>query len=247
MTRKALGSLILVAGLFACDDDKKGDEASKPPPPPEQGGVLGAARFRYKCLLPSDAQCDFDKELGTGAGGSSSSLPDLAKGSRFALEFELNAGAPAGAPPVITALHPTYATVEPDGITLVRPGKTTIGLNRGGDVVDMLDITVVDPNGIKIFSADPQGNYKDVSLTGNSVKVTVQFKFRFRAAPAKDTTELAGSFPCKWTTSDAEIANITTPADDNIIEVLTGTKQGTATIKVELGTMTKEIPITVGG
>jgi len=86
-----------------------------------------------------------------------------------------------------------------------------------------------------------------VSFSGSSVKATVQFKFRFRAAAAKDTTELAGSFPCKWTTSDPEIANITTAPEDNIIEVLTGSKQGTATIKVELGTMTKEIPIAVGG
>ncbi|MBX3228243.1 MAG: hypothetical protein KIT84_26540 [Labilithrix sp.] len=247
MTRKTLGCLILAAGIVACDDDKKGDEASKVPPPPEQGGVLGAARFRYKCLLPSDAQCDFDKELGTGAGGSSSSLPTLATGSRFGLEIELNASAGEGDAPALTALHPTFATVEADGVTLVRPGKTTIGLSRGADIVDMLDVEVKDPTGIKLFSGDPQGQFTDVKVGVGSVKATVQFTFRFRAALADGDQVLAGSVPCKWTTSDAEIANITTEPEDNIVTVVTGTKQGTATIKVELGTFSTEIPLTVGG
>lgn len=239
---------LLVASLVACDDDTTGDKSSgsQAPEPSKEGGLFGNAVFTYKCLSPSDAQCDNDA-LGTGAGGSTSRLPQIAEGSTFALTPQLTALAPPGDPPVITALHPTFATVNGEAITAVKEGYTTLGFNRGAEVVDLLNVEIVKPDGMHLASADPTSDFKDLSVSGGGVKATATFTFRFRALPGKGSAPLAGSFPCLWTTSDKDIANITTDATDNIVTIVTGTKQGTATIHVTLGPYASDIPLTVGG
>jgi hypothetical protein len=233
--------------VTGCSDDKAGDaKAETPPPPPVESGELGAARFRYRCTAPSDAQCDFDKELGTGVGGKSYELPLLALGSTFALDLEsVN---PPDPPPEIRPLHPTYAERTPDG--LLRPlkkGKTSIGVRRGDEIVDFVNVRIAEIAGLKLFSGDPQGKLEDVDVGKGSVTVKQSFTFRFRVAPIDSEAKLlAGSLPCKWTTSNEAVIKITTPADDNIVTVVSGAA-GQSTLTVELGERKVEIPITIGG
>lgn len=241
-------AFLLVASLVACDDDKTGDKSSNntPPEPSKEGGLFGNAVFTYKCLSLSDAQCDND-ELGAGAGGSTSRLPQIAEGSTFALTSELTASAPPGDPPILTALHPAFATVDGEVITAVKEGYTTLGFSRGNDIVDLLNVEIVKPDGMHLASKDPTSEFKDISLSSGGVKATATFTFRFRALPGKGNAPLAGSFPCLWTTSDKDVADITSDPTDNIVTIVTGTKQGTATIHVTLGPYANDIPITVGG
>jgi hypothetical protein len=112
---------------------------------------------------------------------------------------------------------------------------------------DVLDIDVVDPI-LKVDSAQPQGEFTDIKVSGGKVTAKGTFTFRFRVTPAAadGKTILAGSFPCMWTTSDKDIANITTDPTDNIVTIVSGPKQGTATIHVTLGPMATDIPITLG-
>lgn len=240
--------LLAAAALVACDDDSGGDGSSttKPPEPSKQGGLFGNAEFTYRCLLPSDAQCDND-QLGTGAGGSTSQLPKIAEGSTFSLTPTLTAQAPAGDAPAISVLHPTFAKIEGETITALKEGYTTLGFTRAGgsDIVDLLNVQIVKPQGMLIASADPTGEFKDVKVGVGSVEVTSTFTFRFRASPGFDNQPLAGSLPCMWTTSDKDIANITTDATDNIVTIVTGTKKGIATIHVTLGPYTNDIPLEI--
>jgi hypothetical protein len=245
----ALGLISLAVSAtttFACDDSGNKDEAAKAPPPPTTGGELGQAEFTYKCLLISDPSCDNDA-LGTGAGGGEGHFPKIATGSRFGATWVTIDGKPTNPPLVLTTLHPGFATVDQDGnVTAVKAGESSIGLLIGPQMYDVLDINVVDPI-LKVDSAQPQGEFTDIKVSGGKVVAKGTFTFRFRVAPsAVDGTILAGSFPCMWTTSDKDIANITTDPTDNIVTIVSGPKQGTATIHVTLGPMVTDIPITLG-
>lgn len=259
--KRVLFGLVLVAagGAWACSSDDNGKAASPtPPPPPQQGGELGIAEFKYKCLLSSDPQCDFDSELGTGSGsGSSDQLPDIAMNTTFGLDLSYIQDAGAGAPPALTALHPDFLTVGADGsIMPIKPGKSTLGLNRGGQVVDLVDINAVDAT-LKLFAADPKGNFTSVQVSSDgTVKATGTFTFRFRAALVDKTRVaeaappvLAGSLPCKWTiVGDPAIANFPANTDvtDNIITVVTGQKNGEITLHLDYGTFQADTKISVG-
>jgi len=249
MTRNILrlGLLVGACWLAGCDDDKSGDaKEESAPPPPVESGELRAARFKYRCTGPSDAQCDFDKELGTGIGGSAYTLPVIATGSVFGLDLETID--PAAPPSEIRPLHPTYAERTPEGLLKgLKKGKTSIGLRRGDEIVDFVNVRIADVAGLKLFSADPQGQYEDVDIGKGSVSVKQSFTFRFRVAPIDGEAKLlAGTLPCKWTTSNEAVIKITTPADDNIVTVVSGTA-GQSTLTVELGDKKIEIPITIGG
>lgn len=261
MKRVLIGLVLVVAGgVWACDDnsDKKASSPT-PPPPPQQGGELGIAEFKYKCLLPSDPQCDFDQELGTGSGsGGDEELPDIAVGTSFGLDLSYIQDAGAGAPPVLTALHPDFLTVGGDGAVMpIKPGKSTLGLNRGGQQIDLVDINAVDAT-LKLFAADPKGDFTSVQVGSDGrVKATGTFTFRFRAAMVDKTRVaetnppvLAGSLPCKWTiVGDTAIASFppNTDVTDNIITVVTGQKSGEVTLHLDYGTFQADTKISVGG
>lgn len=233
-------ALALLAG--GCDADK---------PAPEQPvvvlpGGLDRAQFVYTCAGPADAQCDVDADLAPIR--AESPFPPLAVGGRF----ELAARTKDLKPLDLDVASGAFLGLDADEKTLtaLQPGLVSVVASRDGVPYDFADVELVDPAGLKILQATPQGSFKDASidLENGSVSATanVEFTFKFRAVVTDaEGSILAGDFPCVWSSSDPAVAAITTDPEENIVTVVSGAA-GSAVITVDYGDFTGLVTIEVG-
>lgn len=232
------GLLLLGSLCVGCD----------PKSAPVRGGQLGNASFSYICGPETDPQCNPDSDLA--APGEVSAFPKIALGGKFAMSAEATSG-PTGAY-TLDASRPFFEFFDEGDRHLIRPKKTGIAsilAIKGEEALDLTWVEVVKADHIKFVQGTPQGTFKDGSITlgktGVTATATVTVTFKFRAVAAdKDDKILAGAFDCKWTTSDAAIANITAGANANIVTVVSG-KAGTATLHATLGDLAGDIALTV--
>lgn len=229
--------------IVACDD-----ETEPEPQQPDvvlQGG-LGRATFTYGCSGPSDPQCDLDADLAPLR--EASPFPLLAVGSKFQLTAE---GTGYGAL-TLDSGSSGFLAVDADGVTVTasRAGIVAVVAAKDGTPVDFANIELVEPAGLKILQATPQGSFTGVDIDfGNgevSATADVEITFKFRAIVTDDDdTLLAGALPCTWTTSDPDVARITSDPADNIVTVVSG-QSGTAVISVTYGDFTGQVTVEVG-
>lgn len=233
-------------GLLVAACDESSDTEPDEQPPVVLYGGLGRATFEYACVALGDPQCDLDADLAPLR--EQSPFPFLAVGSRFQLATE---GTEYG-PLVLDSASSDFLLVEDDGITMqaLRAGAASVVATKGGVPVDFGNIQLVDPAGLKILAATPQGSFEGVEVDfGNgqvSAEVNAQFTFKFRALVTDADGEiLAGALPCLWETSDSDVATITSDPADNVVVIVSGAA-GTATVSVAYGDFTGEITIDVG-
>jgi hypothetical protein len=233
-------ALSLAITAVGCED-KGGSAAAR-------GGQLGAATFTYVCGKGEDPQCNTDSELAQP--GEFSTFPRIAVGAAFGL-----------------GIKPKERQFDNDSLKLdfsetlfevdeaktnfkgKSPGVMSILANYNSETLDLTWLEVVKADHIKLIQGTPDGKFKDGSIKigpdGVAGQANVQFTFKFRAVAAdKDDKLLAGALPCMWTTSDAAIANITSPPTANIVTVVSG-NPGTATVHVTLGDMQGDITLKV--
>ena len=239
LARVALAAVLLVA----CDDKKTNTG------PPTKVGEIGAALYTYGCAGDSDAQCDVDAELAPKA--MNTQFPRVASGSRLSItaarKVEAGAGAMLSVAPVGVALFDVDAQTKV--LSAKRAGWGSLLAMDNATVVDLTAISIGDPKTLKLLQATPDGKFLGGSVTigpgGVSATANVQYTFRFRALPLDDRGQiLAGALPCAWTTSDANVAKLTSNPADNIAVVVSGAA-GTATVKVTLGPLSGEVAIKV--
>ncbi len=240
---RTLGRVVGIGFLLCagCDDA----------PDPEQPeivllGSLGRASFTYACAGPGDAQCDVDADLAPIR--EEAVFPLLAVGSRF----ELTAEGDGYGPLDLDSASAEFLEVDEDGATMTakRAGLVSVIGSFKGTPVDFADVELVEPADLKILQATPEGSFEGVEIdigSGEvSAEVDVEFTFKFRAIVTDvDDTILAGDFPCSWSSSNPDVATITTDPEENIVTVVSG-EAGTAIITVEYGDFTGTVEIEVG-
>ncbi len=222
--------------LEGCADNKGSTPDAQPPP--QQKGDLGNATFTYQCGPDSDPQCNADSELAPI--GKGSQFPTLALGSTFLLQAQRAGEAGTGAL-TVTPVSTGFLDADASGKLMIakRAGVVTVLATSGTDTIDLTTVVVTAPDHVKLLQGSPTNSFKNGSVVvgpgGVTAQANVQVTFKFRAfAVDKSDGVLAGALPCNWTTSDATIANITTPANANIVSVVSG-KAGTATITNTIG------------
>jgi hypothetical protein len=224
-----------------------GCEEGEPPsqPPVELFGSLGRVTFTYDCVGPGDAQCDVDADLAPLR--EESLFPRLGVGSRF----ELTGVSEEFGPIEIDSASPEVLSVEEDGTLLGRaPGLLSVVALHQGVPLDFADVELVEPAGLKLLQATPEGSFEGVDLDIGNGEVTADidatFTFKFRAIVVDASGSLlAGDYPCTWTSSDPAVAEITTDPAENVVTVVSG-QAGSAVVTVEYGEFTATIGIEVG-
>ena len=217
--------------------------------PPVKVGEIGSATFVYGCGPDSDVQCNMDAELAPKA--MNTVFPQVAVGSKFAITTVTNVEAGTGAPLGVGTAGTVMVDVDPMSKLLLgkKEGYGALLALSGTTVVDITSIHLAVPTKLEILQGTPDGKFLGGSVSigpgGVSATSSVVYTFRFRAIPKDDSGGiLAGALPCNWTTSDANVAKITTPPQQNIVTVVSGTA-GTANIDVTLGPLKGQIVIKV--
>jgi hypothetical protein len=235
-----LGGGLAAAALFGCDEIEGPQQ-----PPVELLGSLGRVTFTYACAGPGDAQCDVDADLAPLR--SESPFPRLGVGSRFELT---GVSTDFGAIEVDTASS-AVLSVEEDGALRAREaGLVSVVALHEGVPLDFADVELVEPAGLEILQATPQGSFEGVDLDISNGELTADvdatFTFKFRAIVVDASGALlAGDYPCSWTSSDESVAEITSDPIDNIVTVVSG-QAGSAVVTVEYAGFTATIGIEVG-
>lgn len=239
MRSRAFPFALVIAMLAAGCDDKTASTPDAQPPPQQQGDI-GNATFTYQCGPDSDPQCNVDSELAPIA--KDSQFPVIAAGSTFLLQAQRARDAGTG-PLDVVPVSTSFIDKDTTGklMTAKRAGVTTVLAKNGADTVDLTTVVLTAPDHVKLLQGSPTGSFQNGSVVigpnGVTAQANVQYTFKFRAfAVDKSDGVLAGALPCQWTTSDATIANITTPPQQNIVTVVSG-KAGTATITNTIGTL----------
>jgi hypothetical protein len=237
----ACGSWLVFAGCDATSETEPIEQ-----PPVVLVGGLGRATFEYACVDLGDPQCDLDADLAPLR--EQSPFPFLAVGSRFQLAAEGEGYGPL----VLDSASSDFLLVEEDGVTMqaLREGAASVVAAKDGVPVDFGTVELVEPAGLKILAATPQGSFEGVEVDfGNgevSAEVDAQFTFKFRAIVVDGEGEiLAGALPCLWETSDSDVATITSDPADNVVVIVSG-EAGSATVSVTYGELTGSITIDVG-
>lgn len=218
--------LLAISALLGCEDD----------PANQLAGELGEGTFTYLCLEDSDAQCDLGEET------SDLALANIALAGRFGINYSDES---------IDYLQPaTMDRLDYDDTDEVWVAAQTgwVGViaidNTMAD--DFAHFRVVEPTGLRISQREASGQFTG-SFGGVSITVSAQSPITLRVAPVDDQDAvLAGALSCSWTSSDPATARVAGDATDNVI-LVEPLQNGSATLSVQLGELTAQTTIEVGG
>jgi len=220
--RKWLVAGVLVLGGCASTCDGQA--------PPSTIGELGNGRFSYICGGVSDPVCEFD---------NSSDFPDcIALGGSFALEYMLLDTAVLGtdSSPVlyIESVNQSFFRGD-DNFEALRTGEAAFVVREDEQVVDLLHMTIVEPDSMDIFARDP-------ATPTDSVQLAVGETEEFRVFPRSfGCASLGGAVPIVAESSDEAIATI---SEGDILRIQ-GQGIGTAVVRVRLGELEEAITVEV--
>ena len=225
-----LVGLGLGAGLCGCE----------PPAENLQQGELGNGTFEYLCEAPSDAQCD------EGEQHSAAAFASLVRGGVFGMGFLDKNGNDANASMEAAGQDRVTYDAALDRWTAEKAGIVALVAFVNGSAADFIHATVVEPTGVLISQQDVSGHFTG-SFGGVTIDVTLQSDFILRVAPADaQQNVLAGGLGCQWTSDNEAVARITSDSTDNVITVHP-VAAGSATLQVQLGSVSGQTTITVGG
>jgi hypothetical protein len=213
----------------------------EPAPENLKSGELGNGTFEYLCKATTDAQCDEGETV------SQAAFDAIARAGVFGLSFldeygnatsdEIEA---AGDGRITYDDQTQRWTAEKAGLVAL------IAFEQNGGVEDFVHATVVEPSGVVISEKDLSGHFTG-SFGGATIDVSIQSDFILRVAPADALQNvLAGGLPCQWTSDNPAVAAISSDATDNVITVHP-VAAGSATLHVQLGSVSGQTTLTVGG
>jgi hypothetical protein len=222
-------SVALAAALAGC----------LPVDKPGVDGQLGSTAFFYVCSEASDPACD-DQPAMT----PFEKLPLVAVGATFDIRLDATdetASSPTSFLDEVSA-GPGYSRFRAK-----KPGYAVI-LSQGAtsNATDFTHIKIAAPAGLAAeHDGDGLGKYQKLDPTAGLTRAVGKEQLRAFSITA-DGTELAGSLPTQWKTSDAKIVALDTdPTDDQItIEALA---PGKATLSVVVDQKQISFDVTVTG
>ena len=245
MRRIQRGICIVMAplALAACEESGGGG-------PPTQEGELGNGTFTYDCHVESDAQCD-DSSVVAPVDETLKSLPSVAVGATFQVNYSSKGSTPYTTSPVPEFIVEESEDPDGDGVSIgfyraVRPGIGVLLGQSSAGPEDLVHVRLEEVADVVVTRIDAGGNFGFDGAGVIDVNVKLEETY-FRAVPVTaDKRLLSGGLPCMWTSSDAEVVAIDSEPTDNVVHVQMK-KEGTATLRVDLGGISKEVTLTVGG
>ncbi|MEM7155864.1 MAG: Ig-like domain-containing protein [Myxococcota bacterium] len=217
--RRAVGALIALVGLAACDFADPG-----------RTGELDRGRFYYSCEnTHDDGFCD--------RGDLSREFPTaVAVGSSFRLDYEPNDGT-VHFDIISGCLDCLQRT---DGRwTMTTEGRAPLLVeNSSGEIYDLLHIEAKPATDLVV-------RVDDETWPGDTLVLIAGTLHDFGATPeAADGTELGGSLEYEWTIADTSIIEAWSSENRNDIE-LQALAAGETTVTVRSGDLSFEIPVEV--
>ena len=220
-TRRRRVALAVLA-LASCTSSATGAKAT---------GELGNGTFDYFCTGASDPVCE--------GGAPATDFPDcLLLGGRFEMGYTAYD---------LDELHGwgyEFVYVKPasesffgglDGLTALRLGTSAFVAYADDNVIDILHVTTVAPDGIILKGAESTDPVDLVEVeVGSAVSIQA-----FGSSTA--CAQVGGAVPVTVESSDSAVARAGT--DDGV--QISGEAEGTATITVHLGELSREVQVVV--
>ncbi|MEM9462806.1 MAG: hypothetical protein AAGF11_52180 [Myxococcota bacterium] len=196
-------------------------------------GELGNGRFLYQCTSDSDPVCEFSDP--------GPEFPEcIALGGQFDLEYELldpdALDSDLALDPVIYVESISQDFFRgTDDFEAVRTGEAAFVIRESEHVLDLIHLTILEPDDFDIFTRDPAEPTQAVTISVGDTQ-------SFRVFPRHSACDqLGGGIPITANSSDTAIAS--TSGGDVLRIVAQG--EGTATVRVQLGALEKMITVTV--
>lgn len=211
--------------------------------PPGNNGELNNGIFSYSCDSDSDPACD-DAEPGVLA-----TMPGkIAVGGRFTLKytpspFGDDTGGSAIVEPASKSLLIQTETFA-SSFKGVKPGLCAVLARRGDVVTDFIHVRIEAIDHLQVDSSSPTaGEEQGVE----SIELSAGEVMALRAYPVDEADVLlAGALSATWSSSDVEVVAFETLESDNAV-TLQAMGAGTATLRVDVEDISKEISVTVAG
>jgi len=187
-------------------------------------GELGQGYFEYQCIDASDPTCgglDFSPDIPT----------LIAQSARARVAYDPTSDSTTFE---VTPAAPLLASVQDGAIVFHEPGEIALLARRGGKVADFVHvrISVID----------------HLSVTGGEeLSLSEGQEAQIRVTPVGPTEQaLAGALAYSWVSKDPQIADVI-PVIASDKATIEGKAPGSTTITVSVGSVSKDITVSVGG
>ncbi|XXT23449.1 hypothetical protein WME94_18095 [Sorangium sp. So ce429] len=200
----------------------------------DKNGRLGNGEFEYQCGSEGDAACH-GAEVISGFDLDRNALT-IAVGGRFSLAFD------SGATEISAAL-PDVVSWDGQAFTFQQPGTVDfLARDAAGEVVDFIDFTAADPEGIAIFF--------DGARCNGIHQVGLLDRLQLAAAPIRNGAALGGGFTYAWSASreDVRLMEATASGDrgSNVVELFAPLRNATVTISASMDRFSARCTLRVG-
>ncbi|HEU4406582.1 MAG TPA: hypothetical protein VFS43_15050 [Polyangiaceae bacterium] len=237
----AAAAFAALAGCDASDYDQSRVE-----------GELGRGDFNYECISPADVACEYRCTLFTCQASATNERASVfpsrvAVGGLFALTY-VHEGAdassryrvvpaspswvdtPAGANPSVASAAETFVAK--------RAGQLAfLARNQAGQVADLLHVEFVPLDHLEV---------NDFGAVTAAVKLSPGESINLQAYPqGVDGRSLGGALSYAWSSSDEAVAAVAVGSASDRVKI-EAKAEGTATVRVAVGEVTREVSIEVG-
>jgi hypothetical protein len=238
----AAATLVALAGCNASDFDQSLVE-----------GELGRGDFKYECVSPADVACEFRCTLfdceASATNERASVFPTrVAVGSLFALTY-VHAGEAASSRYRVVPASPSW--VDSAAGSNPSPGSAAetfvarragqlafLARNQSGRVADLLHVGFAPLDHLEV---------NDFGAVTATAKLSPGDDINLQVYPqGQDGRVLGGSLSYAWASSDEAIASVTVGSASDRIKV-EAKAAGTATVRVSVGEISREVAIVVEG
>jgi hypothetical protein len=210
-------------------------------------GELGRSTFDYGCLSVTDPACDCEDYLDFCLGYPSpieglliNGVPErIALGARFWVGIHGDDDYPYTE---LYSASPAMLSQEGSEFVALQSGEVALISRRGGMVIDFIHLQVVEPTRVRIERVDVEGPAALEVMDLELAEGTTAW-LRATLVDSEDHI-LYGSMACAWSVENGVSAEIGTPTDDNVVEVVADAT-GTSSLQVVFGQWSAAVGITV--
>lgn len=221
----------LTLSLVGCSDSCNGTTE------PGAVGELGNGRFLYTCGGTSDPACESSAN-----GDAVDYFPEcIALGGSFDLEYQLLDASALESDELTPVLYVDSVNQSffrgTDDFQAQRVGSAAFVVRESERVLDLIHLTIVEPDGIDVITRDPATPTTTLELPAGDTEV-------LRVLPRSSSCfELGGAVAIAAESSDETIASVS--AGD--VLRIQGLAPGTAVVRARLGELEQAITVTVVG
>ncbi|HEU4534836.1 MAG TPA: Ig-like domain-containing protein [Polyangiaceae bacterium] len=230
------------AALGGCDPDDFDRSLSE--------GELAKGDFKYACVSPADVACEYRCTFFTceaSATNEQASLfpENIAVGALFALSYEYDGTASGGSRYRVQPASPAWvdeagagAGGESKTFVARRAGQLAfLARDQGGRVIDLLHVAFVPLHHLEV---------NDFGAAAVSVPLEPGDSYSLQVYPqGVDGRQLGGALTYAWTSSDEAVALVAQGSASDRVKI-EAKAPGTATVRVAVGEVTREVSFQVG-